>query len=300
MGVCVRLDPKLIIDFAAIAEEGSFTKAATRLRVAQPWLSARLSKLEDILGFRLFERTTRSVVLTARGVEFLPIAQRIAAACADAERFALQSQRSEQRVLRIGAAPYTRIIRQRHQLINGFAANHAAVRVELETGWSHALMNRLDAGGIDLTFIMGDHWSGNIEGIVLRRYGAALTVSKDHPLAGTPSVAPELLADQHVQVFTRSLYPELWDALYAPLIEAGTQFIEVPEMAEGPPSRMNSIEDVAAFFDFGADDPGTSEVVRIPIDAPVAIPFQLVRRAGSTSPDVDAFWRLAAQFNTDG
>jgi len=295
----VRLDPKLIIDFATIAEEGSFTKAASRLRVAQPWLSARLGKLEEILGFRLLERTTRRVTLTDRGAEFLQAARSVAEACDCADRLALQLQRSERRVLRIGAAPYTRIIQQRHRLINGFASRHGNVHVELETGWSHALMDRLNVGGIDLTFIMGDHWQAAVEGIVLRRYGVALSVARDHPWAVTSSVPPEHLRGQPVQVFTRSLYPELWDALYAPLIAVGTRFVEMPEMAEGPPTRMNGPDEVAAFFDFGSDDPGTKEVVRIPVDAPVAIPFQLVRRAGTLSPDAAAFWQLAAALKTD-
>lgn len=290
----MRIDPKLIIDFATIAEEGSFTRAAARLRVAQPWLSARLGKLEDSLGFRLLERTTRSVSLTERGAEFLHAAKLVVDACEDAERLAFQLQRSHRHVLRIGAAPYTRIIRQRHELINGFASTHPAVKVELETGWSHALMNRLDAGAIDLTFVMGDQWPVHFEAIVLRHHGLALTLDRDHPLAHAASLPPEAVLDGPILVFTRSLYPELWDVLYAPFLAIGARFTEVPEMAEGPPDRMSSPDDVAAFFDFGSDDPGTSDVVRIPVAAPVAIPFQLVRRARRLSRDGEDFWRLAA------
>jgi DNA-binding transcriptional LysR family regulator len=296
----MRLDPRLIVDFATIAEEGSFTKAAARLRVAQPWLSARLGKLEDVLGFRLLERTTRSVRLTDRGAQFLQVARDVSEACDAADRMALRLQRSERRVLRIGAAPYTRIISQRHRLLSGFAADHGDVHVELETGWSHALINRLNAGGIDLTFIMGDHWPEYVEGIVLRRYGVALSVALDHRWAGRISVPPADLRGEAVQVFTRSLYPQLWDELYAPLIGVGARFIEMPEMAEGPPARMNRSDEVAAFFDFGADDPGTSDVCRIPLDASVAIPFQLARRTDSRSPDALAFWQLAQSLAADG
>ncbi len=289
----VRIDPKLIIEFAAIAEERSFTRAAQRLRVAQPWLSARLHKLEDLLGFRLLNRTTRSVELTERGVDFLKAARALADASEAAGRLGLQLRRSGRRVLRVGAPPYSKIIQQRHELINGFAFSHPRACLELEISWSHALMARLHAGEIDLAFVMGDCWPGDYESVVLRRYGVALTMSRRHPLAQAASLRPEAITGKPILVFTRNLHVELWGALYAPFIALGAQLVEVPEMAEGAPSRMGSPDDIAAFIDFGLDDPGTPEVVRIPVESDVAVPFQLMRRSVEPSPDGQAFWELA-------
>lgn len=289
----MRIDPKLIIDFATIAEEGSFTRAAQRLRVAQPWLSARLHKLEEALGFRLLERTTRSLALTERGAEFLVAARQVAEACETADRVGLQLRRSNRSVLRIGAAPYTRIIRQRRELIDGFARSHSSVSLELETGWSLALLGRLDVGEIDLTFLMGDVDPERFDRILLKSFGVALTLSREHPLAGQASVSAAAVARWPIQVFTRSLYPGLWDVLYAPLIAANARLIEVAEMAEGPPQRMDAPADIAAFFDFGADDVGTAEVVRVPLAEPVAVPFQLLRRTDHMSPAGREFWELA-------
>jgi Transcriptional regulator len=56
--------------FVAIAEHNSFRKAAEELSLSPPALSRRLSKLEQALGIKLVERTTRSVSLTALGREF--------------------------------------------------------------------------------------------------------------------------------------------------------------------------------------------------------------------------------------
>lgn len=289
----MRIDPKLVIDFVTIAEEGSFTRAAQRLRVAQPWLSARLQKLEDLLGFRLLDRTTRNVSLTERGADFLASARLLADASATVDRVALQLKRGNRGLLRIGAAPYTKIIRQRRVLLDGFARAHPSISLELETGWSLALLGRLDAGEIDLTFLMGEVDPSRFDKIVLETYGLALTLSREHPLAAAPKLTARELADWPVHVFTRSLYPALWDVMYAPLIDAGTQLIEMPEMAEGPPQRMHSSTEIAGFFDFGTEDLGMGEVVRIPVTESVEVPFQLLRRRGQASPAAEEFWNLA-------
>src|ERR1700758_1352932 len=61
--------------FCAVAETGSFSRAAERSHVSQPSLSQQIRKLEDELGARLFDRLGRSVRLTDLGNAFLPRAR---------------------------------------------------------------------------------------------------------------------------------------------------------------------------------------------------------------------------------
>ena len=63
--------------FRGVARLGSFTRAARSLNMSQPALTVRIHHLEDALGVRLLDRTTRSVTLTEVGREFLPTVERV-------------------------------------------------------------------------------------------------------------------------------------------------------------------------------------------------------------------------------
>ena len=67
--------------FAAVAETGSFTKAAIRAAVSQPALSVSIAKLEEELSVRLFHRSPKSVTLTPAGRQFQRTAQEVLRAC---------------------------------------------------------------------------------------------------------------------------------------------------------------------------------------------------------------------------
>src|SRR5580765_1063856 len=63
--------------FVTVADLGSFSAASGALHLTQPALSRRVHKLEQALGFRLFDRTTRKVELNAMGRNFLPRARHV-------------------------------------------------------------------------------------------------------------------------------------------------------------------------------------------------------------------------------
>src|SRR5262249_51945033 len=62
--------------FLGVARLGNFTRAAKSLNMSQPALTQRIRRLEDALGVRLLDRTTRSVALTQVGREVLPVVER--------------------------------------------------------------------------------------------------------------------------------------------------------------------------------------------------------------------------------
>src|ERR1051325_8228684 len=91
--------------FVAVAGEGSFSRAAATVRVAQPSLSQQLRKLETEIGQRLFDRLARSVVLTEAARCFLTYARQILASIGDARRCVDELKDAVTGKLAVGAIP---------------------------------------------------------------------------------------------------------------------------------------------------------------------------------------------------
>ena len=88
--------------FVAVAEELSFTKAAQKLRLAQPSLTRQVRNLEDEIGVRLLDRANNRVALTEEGRLFLFDAKKLLAMCAESVAAVQRMNRGEGAQLNIG------------------------------------------------------------------------------------------------------------------------------------------------------------------------------------------------------
>jgi DNA-binding transcriptional LysR family regulator len=88
--------------FIAVAEALSFTRAAEKLRLAQPSLSRQVHNLEDEIGVRLFDRANNRIALTEEGRVFLSDAKKLLAMCAEAVASVQRMKRGESSQLNIG------------------------------------------------------------------------------------------------------------------------------------------------------------------------------------------------------
>ncbi|MFZ6656628.1 LysR family transcriptional regulator [Undibacterium sp. TJN19] len=95
------LNPQHLAIFSAIIRAGSISKAATQLGCGKSLLSRQLAKLEQDLGARLIQRSTRKLTLTEIGEQVLHEAQRIDAALANIEQMAGQHQQEVKGRLRV-------------------------------------------------------------------------------------------------------------------------------------------------------------------------------------------------------
>jgi LysR family hydrogen peroxide-inducible transcriptional activator len=136
--------------FVAVAETGSFTRAAEREGVTQPTLSEQILRLEGKrhgLGRRLFDRLGRKVILTDAGRELLGRAQGILAAVGEAERAVRDS--SEGGLLRIGAIP-TIAPFVLPGAVTRFRKAHPAVQLQLQEDLTERLLAEVLAGDLDV------------------------------------------------------------------------------------------------------------------------------------------------------
>jgi molybdenum-dependent DNA-binding transcriptional regulator ModE len=85
----MRFTHRQLRAFAAVADTGSFSAAAPKLHLTTSAVSLLVRELESVVGFRLFERTSRRVALTPHGTEFLPAARRVLNELQQAVIFAL-------------------------------------------------------------------------------------------------------------------------------------------------------------------------------------------------------------------
>lgn len=134
--------------FLLTARHQSFSRAAEQLCITQSGMSMLVRELEEQLGFRLFERTTRRVALSAAGARFLPAAERslheLEAAAALARRAA-----SAPRRLAIGATPFI-AARLLPAALAAYGARDPGLQLELRDGARAQLVAALLAGELDL------------------------------------------------------------------------------------------------------------------------------------------------------
>ncbi len=97
------MDIDQLTAFERIAREGSFSRAAWELGIAQPTISARIQALEAEVGGALFQRSGRQITLTALGSSFLPYARRALAVLSEGLEAARESSTGKRGRITFGA-----------------------------------------------------------------------------------------------------------------------------------------------------------------------------------------------------
>ncbi|WP_315787653.1 LysR family transcriptional regulator [Fischerella sp. JS2] len=190
--------------FLAIAETGGFTKAAERLFVSQPSLSAGIKKLEQELGVTLFERGGRRAILTPAGKFFLEKAKTIL----NEYQVTLRELKGfhHQPTLRLGTLRTIRIS-SLAGLIRDFQAQHPNMLIELVDGTIEDLRNTLESGDIDLAITVLDNREDPKTSMILYKQRRMLAVPTSHPFAQRGSVR---LMELNQQPYIDRLHCELW------------------------------------------------------------------------------------------
>src|SRR5487761_587452 len=182
--------------FVAVAEDGSFTKAARRLNYVQSALSVSVQALERELSVRLFDRTTHRVTLTGAGQALLPAARRALAAAEEIRDIAADLRGVLRGTLRVGIMQ-SLTFADVPQLLGTFHRQHPDVEIEVRpaVGGSAALVEELRQGGLDIAFIALHDLPSGLTAIPLGSEELVLVTAPETALPGRGPVTLDQLAD---------------------------------------------------------------------------------------------------------
>jgi DNA-binding transcriptional LysR family regulator len=187
------MDRYLLRYFLAVAELGSFSKAATRVSVTQPTLSVGIAKLEADVGARLFERTTRRVSLTPAGSKFLQHARRITQEYEAALRDVSETPQPK----RVRAGILSTIpARDLERVVAAHARNSGGEALEILDSTERDIANRLSDGRLDVAITILRPGLESFAQEELRNEPYVLFVSANHKLSGVEEIEGGALAGE--------------------------------------------------------------------------------------------------------
>ncbi|MBB5160143.1 DNA-binding transcriptional LysR family regulator [Mycobacterium sp. AZCC_0083] len=137
--------------FVAVAEERNFTRAAERVHVAQPAVSAQIARLEREVGQRLLDRSRRETRLTAAGDAMLPHARAALSAVANARLAIDELAQLVRGTVTLGTVTSHNV--DIPTLLADFHRAHPAVEITLSTDSSDALIDDVQSGALDAAIV---------------------------------------------------------------------------------------------------------------------------------------------------
>jgi LysR family transcriptional regulator, benzoate and cis,cis-muconate-responsive activator of ben and cat genes len=281
--------------FVAVAEELNFSRAAERLHMAQPPLSAAIRQLERELGTELLLRTTREVRLTEPGRTFLEGARRTLADLERAEHDARRAAAGDLGRLHV-AFSWSARFETLPALGRAFRESHPDVELLTEEMWNARMLPALLSGAIDAAVSLCPEAAAEFSYQAIRSEQVVALVADHHPLSARESIELGALADDGFLFFPRELAPRLHDVMVAMCRRAGFEpqirsesfhsgwemqiLADVPVVALAPASVALALPD---------------RITALPISAPAdRLETALVWRSDDGSPTSAALRTVAA------
>jgi LysR family hydrogen peroxide-inducible transcriptional activator len=179
----------------ALAEHRHFGKAAAACHLTQSSLSASIAALEATLQAPLVDRTKRSVVLTRLGEETVERARGLLAEAAELAGAARAEGAPLSGTLRMGVIPTIGPFLLPPAL-PALRKAHPRLRLYLREDLTERLVERLEAGQLDLLLLALPYEAGHVETEALFEDRFSLALPRDHPLARRKALALDALADE--------------------------------------------------------------------------------------------------------
>lgn len=189
--------------FVEVARLKNFTKAAERLRIAQPALSQQIKKLEQELGIKLFKRTGRGITLTEAGEQFFIGAEKTLAEAQMAKDSVKGFINFPQGKIMVGALE-SLVQTRLPSLLTAFSKEHPGIKVFIRENTTEPLLEALKKGELDLALAHSEVIHTNTDLIPpkglyskpLYKDELVLVVEEGHPLEKRKTISIRELRDE--------------------------------------------------------------------------------------------------------
>lgn len=216
------IELRLWRQFVAVAEELHFGHAATRLHMTQPPLTQAIAQLENLLGARLFDRTKRSVRLTATGAALLPAVLDLLAraqALPALARAAAAGEVGHLRLAFVSTVGYALL----PQWVRAFREDYPKVQLDLLEATGDLQVQGLERGEMDAGFML--HAPGfspvGLARLVITQEPLVLALPEQHPLVNRAVLQLNDVLAEPLVIFPRRIVPSLYDAIFGLYHAAG-------------------------------------------------------------------------------
>jgi DNA-binding transcriptional LysR family regulator len=280
---------RLVRYFVAVAREGNVTRAAERLHLSQPSLSAAVKQLEAQLGVALLERSGRGVALTPagelllrRGPELLEHAEEVAEAVRSRDGAAAGR-------LSLGLSPTARY-GLGPELLAACATAAPAAMLYTSEDTTGALLRDVAAGRLDLavTFCAPEPPPAGVELALVRDEPAVVHLPAGHPLAPREALSLGDLASETILVAASRESGGFTGRVLTAFADAGV----TPRTAVDPypDLGLQAVREGVGIVVYvrSAYPPGLEGSVFVALAPPVTLPFHLAWRSGARGRALDA------------
>jgi DNA-binding transcriptional LysR family regulator len=276
--------------FVAVAEELNFSRAAERLHMAQPPLSAAIRQLEQELGTELLLRTTREVRLTDAGHTFLEGAHRTLAELDRARVGAQRSAAGEVGQLRV-AFSWSAQFETLPAIGRLFRSSHPDVSLLTEEMWNARMLPALRSGAIDVAVALCPEVAGEFSYQPIRSEPVIVLLAQSHPLGGRETLDLRDLAEERFLFFPRELAPRLYDVMVGICRHAGFEPVATGESFHSAwELQILADVDVVALVPASVAPEVPNGIAAVPVaDPPDQLETAIVWRKDDPSPTVVAF-----------
>ncbi|MGW4124886.1 LysR family transcriptional regulator [Nocardia sp. NPDC004711] len=285
-----------LVSFIMIAEELHFGRAAQRLHLTQPSLSAQLQKLEKSLGVQLVARSSHEVRLTAAGREFELQARQIVAQMDRAARAAKATAEGRAGTVNIGYnLPASRYVLP--ETLLRMTERYPDIVVSLWEKRTGPQLAALSDGSLDIALVYGHPSTVEFRyRRLLHRVPLVAVVGRRHRWADRPGVPFSELQGQGCVLFTREQCPAMYDIIFRCAAQSRIS-LDVVHHADDPgaTAHMVSVRPLVGFaslpraISMGMGAPGSNSVAVKLLDPVPTLDLYAVWRAEETNPAVEAF-----------